>query len=326
MMTKIVRQILALVIVVNAASGIAQAETIRTGATKPIAGTMTISDLQRLYPNAKIKTVSLEEYSSTRNLYAQNGKVVEDITGQSEAHSNRQINNGCRGYNSAHPEKTPTQPQEVDPHVNLNSYSGWGGGGDNKDFLVIVAVVGVVIVAAALIYSVGYIFEMASRGFDCHALDEFGYRYTHVTDHSSKQDREAQFNSIFYTRQYDVPFGLMGLTGEVGHHSIELSIDGVNADQHYNGGYFLIGPSFSFLFGQDNFGAFQIELLAGTSTEKKIGVMSTLRFGFDFRVTPDFSAGINLGAAVIDIKEFDNYFNDRDQLNYLSGASVSYVF
>ncbi len=324
-MSQYLRSLLAVVIIFNSISGAAHAGT--TAEYTP-AGSITIADLQKLYPNAKIKTVSVEEYSATRNLYAQSGRVVEDVTAQSEPRPPRpRQSRGCRGYESAHPEETrPTPVQPVDPHLNLNSYSGWGSGGDNKDLLIIVAVIGVVIVAAALVYSLGYIIEMASKGFDCHALDELGYRYTQVSDHSPKQDREAQLNSIFYTRQYDVPFGLMGLTGELGHHSIDLNVEGVAAQQHYNGGYFLVGPSFSFLFGRDSFGAFQIELLAGTSTEKEIGVMSTLRFGFDFRLTPDFSVGINAGAAVIDIKEFDNYFNDRDQLNYLSGAAVSYIF
>lgn len=321
-MTSFLRPLLAFIMVFNSMGGIAHAET----ATTPVAGKITVADLQKLYPNAKIKTVSMEEYSATKNLYAQNGRVVENVTAQSEPRPPRPAAQKCRGYDSAHPEETPKAAVPVDPHLNLNSYSGWGSGGDSKDFLIIVAVIGVVVVAAALVYSIGYLVEMSSKGFDCHALDEIGYRYTQVSDHSSKQDREAELNSVFYTRQYDVPFGLMGLTAELGHHSIDLNVNGVSSQQHYNGGYLLLGPSFSFLFGRESFGAFQIELLAGTSTEKEIGVMSTLRFGFDFRLTPDFSVGINAGAAVIDIKEFDNYFNDRDQLNYLSGAAVSYVF
>lgn len=277
---------------------------------------MTIADVQKKYPNAQIKAVAPENFE--REVAAQEAKRDVDK---------------CGRYRTRYTETSTANPNPEqtnlngDPGINFNSYNGWGGSSSNdKDLLIIVAVVGVVVVAAVLIYAVVYLVEMAAQGIDCRGRDDFGYRFTHISDHSYLQDRSGNLNGLYYTRNYYVPFGTMGLTAEAGHHSIELDLAGVAANKNYNGGYLMIGPSFSFLFGERDFGAFQIELLGGTSTEKQIGLMSTLRFGVAFNITPSFTAGINLGAALIDLKDSDNYLNSRDQLNYLSGAAVSMRF
>lgn len=313
-MNKFICQILSIIIVANATGQLAVAAPSEN--PSQIAAGMTIADVQKKYPNAQIKTVSPENFE--REVAAQEAKRDVDK---------------CGRYRTRYTEATTANPNPEqtnlngDPGINFNSYNNWGGSSSNdKDLLIIVAVIGVVVVAAVLVYAVVYLVEMAAQGIDCRGLDDFGYRFTHISDHSYLQDRSGNLNGLYYTRNYYVPFGTMGLTAEAGHHSIELDLAGVAANKNYNGGYLMIGPSFSFLFGERDFGAFQIELLGGTSTEKQIGLMSTLRFGVAFNITPSFTAGINLGAALIDLKDSDNYLNSRDQLNYLSGAAVSMRF
>jgi hypothetical protein len=207
-------------------------------------------------------------------------------------------------------------------NFNMDFRGGTGGSG-GKDFLVVIAVIGVVVVAALLIYSGGYLYEMVSNGFECRAWNEIGVRHSSISDSSEQQTRSGFLNGVYLSKGYFVPYGILGLTAEIGHHGVDLKITGLNFDYKYNGSYLMLGPTFSFPFGFTRSHFFQLELLGGTSNLKEIGLLSTLRLGVVLNVHPRVNIGANMGAALVNIKSFGNYISDYDQLNYLYGISTT---
>lgn len=265
-------------------------------------------DLRKKYPNAKIKIVSLDEYEQLKKTYANNSEEVQNPT-------EKTFDPCVGGYD---------QPKfhsvtEANPSFSFNTYTSTS----NKDTLVIIAVVGLVVVAALIVYSVSYLHQMTKNGFKCKVGNDFGLRYSHIWDNTQNQIRAGNLSGVYYSSNYSVSFGTMGLMGELGRHELNLSVKPTNGSKTYAGAYLLVGPSFSIPFRESGGSAFQIELLAGTSSDNNIGLMSTLRFGIDFKFNSSTSFGLNLGAALIDIKDFKNYLMDSDQLNYLSGVSFA---
>lgn len=284
----------------------------------------TVEQIRKAYPHARVVAVSPDEYRAYRQLYAQNSvevKTPEET--QTRPISQRQAYDPCWQEPQTYQDSSSSNATYVQdgglPRLNFTG----GGGKADKEFLIVVAVIGVVVVAALFVYSIAYLYQVAAQGFDCKVWNEMGYRYSHITDRTDSQIRDGDMSGLYYSVGYKIPIGVMGLTGEIGYHDFSLQVLQTSATKNYNGTYFLAGPSFSFPFGSVQSHAFQVELLAGTSTEKDIGLMSTLRFGADLRITPNFSLGLNLGAALVDIKGFDNYIKDSDHLNYLSGVSAS---
>jgi hypothetical protein len=195
-----------------------------------------------------------------------------------------------------------------------------------------VAVVGVVVVASLIVYSIGYLYQTGTSKLKCLTWRDFGLRASFIDDRNQNQFRSGYMHGFYFSTGYRVPFGVMGLMGELGTHAFDLTINKSSTTtmlksplfNEYKGTYLLVGPSFSIPLTTLNEHLFQIELLAGTSNNKNIGLMSSLRFGISFRVSSQFNIGINAGAALINIKGHENYLNDSDQLNSLLGSSVSY--
>ncbi len=290
--------------------------------TKPV----TIDDVRKQFPGAQIRIVSVDEYIDYKNR-------MQPATAPSPAPlptpPQRPVDPcayaaGLSGEPAG--QAVPVEYSDSTPSWNFNYYGGGSGGGNSKEFLVVVAVIGVVVVAALVVYSVGYLVEMARSGFQCRAWKDFGLRFSYIQDSSKTQLREGKFTGLYYSLGYIVPFGVMGLTAEVGGHNLKMHVNDTSEDKTYEGAYLLVGPSFSIPFDRLGGHAFQIELLAGTSSEKGIGLISTLRFGIELKVAPTFSLGFNLGAALVNIRDFDNYLKDDDQLNFLTGVSSSYRF
>jgi len=271
---------------------------------------LTFEELQKKYPNAEIKQVPQEQLEAIKNrVYGEDCKSEFDYTGKGQPEY----------YQSA-----PVDMNTTEPNLNFNSMINYGQGGD-KDFLILVALVGVIVVASLVIYSVGYVYQSSTARLKCLTWRDFGFRISSIDDRNHKQDRTGFMKGLYFSTGYRVPVGVMGLLGEVGVHSFDLTINNVSSiSKNYSGNYLLLGPSFSIPFTSLNQNLFLIELLAGTSNNKDIGLMSTLRFGFSIRATSQLNIGLNVGAILLNIKKMENYIEDQEQLSYLFGTSLSY--
>lgn len=274
----------------------------------------TLEDLKKRYPNARFKVVSREELEVYRAALAGGGAAAavddcgDEISGVS-------------------PEGASAAASSADPE-NWRFWSNLGGGGsgDGKEFLVVVALIGVVVVAALAVYAAGYLLRAASFGLHCRSRDELGLRFSYLTDNTDTQVRHGTLSGLYYSLGYKLPIGTFGLTFEGGHFDMDLREKTANETRKFDGPYLLAGPNFNIPFGAAGSTAFVVELLAGTTTDEDIGVMSTLRLGLDFRLSPEVRWTITLGAAVVKVKTFKGVLTDLDQLNYLSGASLAWRF
>ncbi|OQW46433.1 MAG: hypothetical protein A4S09_05535 [Proteobacteria bacterium SG_bin7] len=286
---------------------------------------LSVGDIKKQFPGARVLKVSPEEFEVYKRRYAENVPVVVPV-------ANRTYN-PCsfdKGYQpgSLIEQKAQYYSEHPEPMPGLDFDTNWwnwsGSSSDGKEILVIVAVIGVVVVAALVVYSVSYIVTMAQAGFKCEVWRDLGARFSYVQDNSNTQIRSGRMNGLYYSQGFIVPFGVMGLTGEVGQHDLNMTVKATSEERQFKGAYFLAGPSFTIPFGRLGGPAFQIELLAGTSSESNIGLMSTLRLGVEFNIENRFSLGLNIGAALINVRDFDNYIRDNDQLNFLSGMATSF--
>jgi hypothetical protein len=278
---------------------------------------LTVEELQQKYPDAEIKQVPYDQLEAVKN----SGYYDECSTGL--------------GYdnNKTSTEKTSKGTADLNergPYIDFNNFINFKGGSD-KNFLILVAVVGVVVVAFLVVYSVGYLYQAGTSSLKCLTWKDFGWRSSFFDDRNKTQYRSGFMHGLYFSTGYRIPLGVMGLTGEIGQHSLDLTINKsaspslkASVSSFYKGTYIMVGPSFSLPLTTLNGHLFQIELLAGTSTNENIGLMSTLRFGLNFRIDSQLNIGINAGAALIDIKNFSSYLKDSDQLNSLLGTSVSF--
>jgi hypothetical protein len=277
---------------------------------------LTVDELQKKYPNAEIKQVPIEELESLRR-----NKAYQECDSIESKGNNRSLEKGHYQH---------TDLNDRGPFLNFNNYVNFNNHGD-KEFLILVAVVGVMVVAALIVYSAGYLYQTTSASLKCLTWIDFGFRASFISDSTSTQSRSGFMHGLYFSSGYRIPIGVMGLMGELGIHSFDLTINQSSShpkspptNSLYRGTYFLIGPSFSIPFSNLNEHLFQIDLLAGTSNNKNIGLISTLRFGLLFRMSSQFNIGLNAGAALINIKGFESYLNESDQLNTLLGTSISY--
>jgi hypothetical protein len=290
------------------ASNYQNTNEIRVVDISPLPGQqMTLADLEKRYPEAEIRPIPLGH--------------LED---EKARHSEQEIDE-CGGAQQVSAKNSNGDDRDYAPRVNANSY-GHSGGGNSKDFLILVAVVGVIIVAALVVYSIGYLLKSGSNLLKCSAWKDFGARFTYFFEDSKVQLREGRLTGIYFTSGYRVPFGIMGLTTEVGTFNLDMQIKKSLKLKQIGDPYLLVGPSFSLPFKDLNGHRFQIELLAGSSANKGIGLISTMRFGLLFRLAPSLSWGLNTGAALINVKGFDNFLEDHDQLNSIWGTSISYLW
>ena len=148
-----------------------------------------------------------------------------------------------------------------------------------------------------------------------------------MAGNTSRRARHGTLTGASYSLGYRIPTGTMGLGMEIGNFDMDLREKSSGQIESFSGPYLLVGPSFNIPFGSNSNGhAFVIDLLAGTTTDKEIGLMSTMRLGLDFNMGSGIRLGVGFGVAVINVKAFKGLITDLDQINYLSGMSVSYRF
>jgi hypothetical protein len=206
---------------------------------------------------------------------------------------------------------------------NLNLGSSGGDGG--KAILVVLAVVGAVVVAIMVVYAVGYIVKAGANGFRCAKSYEIGYRYSEFSDSNRRQVRGGTMYGAYVNVSYPSPMAKLGLTVETGVHNLKLTtFEKILSpiSNEYSGSYLMLGPRFSWELNSNS--EIQLEWIGGTSSAQEIGLMSTMRLGYQIQVSENFGLQLGIGAALINVKGYEGYLKESDNLNYLTGFSLAY--
>jgi hypothetical protein len=120
---------------------------------------LTVEQVQKLYPHAKVKKVSPEEYQELEKLYAQNSTPIKALPPQQK---NAPVD-PCAAYRPAPPKEEVFDPYQPSPAREGGNVGYTSGLIPTEAFLVIVAVFGAVVVAGMVIYAIGYVPTMASN-------------------------------------------------------------------------------------------------------------------------------------------------------------------
>lgn len=274
------------------------------------------------HSKATIKYVSLDELRKLQNKHAGHSILIAQNENPLIKKSSPDSWNPCDNV-SQPATSSPQNPEEAaNFYVNLIADTQFDNG---KEVLIFFAFVGVIVVAALVVYSAGFIWRALRSGYQCRTWTRWGLRYSHISDQTDTQVRRGSMSGVTFSLGYKVPRMTMALTGELGHFDMELRVNSTGQTKKFDGPYLLLGPSFDVPFSSRGH-SFQIELLAGTTSEKDIGLMSTIRFGLDFRASSNTRIGLSLGAALINVKTFKGILTDLDQFNFLSGASLAYSY
>jgi len=300
----------------------AKSETLTSKNLKAI----TLDELKNQYPKASFKVVSLEELKKIKRYKTKDPCEYFNFHFQAYTPNyskyiseyNHQVNLDFEGKINV----SQKARYDSDTFLNIGSHSS----GSDKDFLVYVAVIGLVVVAALVIYSATYLIKSATNDMQCRAWREFGYRHSSIADNNSNQIRSGKLNGAYYSHAYFLPIAAIGLTLEAGHFDFNLLEKNNNKVSLFTGSYLLLGPSFTFpLFGRTGH-AFQLELLAGTSSNKEVDLLSTLKFGYSFNVNKRLRLSLNTGAALVQVNLEEGIVSKYDDLNYLSGFQFSFSY
>ncbi len=285
----------------------------------------TIEDIKKTYPNAEIKTVSLNTFNKFKTKLANNNLIDETPPLKASV-----INDECAYYkvmySSSNTESKSILPLKINnPSPAFNVESTYSSGKD-KDFLIVLAVVGVIVVASLVIYTGTYLYRAFENSIECPAWTEYGFRHSSINDDNETQVRKGHLNGLYFSKGYFIPIGVMGFTLEAGQFLIDLKLNSQLQTQSFSGPYLLFGPTFTFPITHLNKIYFSIELLGGTTSEPQIGLMSTLRLSLGFNVTENIGLSLGTGAAFIKMKSLESYLGHYDDLNFLTGIKTTLRF
>ncbi|MBT4761522.1 MAG: hypothetical protein HOO06_07490 [Bdellovibrionaceae bacterium] len=284
-----------------------------------------VQQLKNRHPNAKIKYVSMNEYNQVMKSHQPKDTSTKPLKPKNKKNY---VTGSDRCFSVMNKKNNKTYPKEKNtPHNNKGP--NFGGtmnysSSSNKDALVVVAVIGVVAVAALVVYAGQFVYESINDNFKCQAWQELGFRYSNITDSTETQFRNGNFKGIFYSNTHYIPIGTMGLNVELGTFNLNLETQDNFNTNTYSGSYLMLGPSFTFPLSTNQF--FNLELLGGTASTDDIGLLSTLRAGYNVVISDTVSLNLSLGAAYIKVKGLEGYLGHADDLNYLSGFQFSFRY
>lgn len=184
-------------------------------------------------------------------------------------------------------------------------------GSSSEEFaLVMFAVVGLVLIVAWIPYVPMLIYE-GSRGKDFDHLVQLNWNPVIGNDQRDKHGFMNGLNYGFYLEESHI-----GLSLESGYYNI-----GGN-----NGAYWMAGPSVVFgeLKPETLFG--RVDLLAGTSFDPNLGLMSRAEFSGNWMTKDNFTFGVSIGGLLLNHREEDPLAGRTGQLGILLGLKAGYKF
>lgn len=321
-MAHISRLLLSLLLAVPQAKAQQSIQSV-TPIDKTAAQPMTLDELKKRYPQAQIQVVTPEQMQDLKQNISSSANATppEKPTENKPSQQIAETSSACLSRMA---------PDWSSASTTSNTDGGFYPGSlhfgksDSKEFLIFVVLIGVIVVAALIAYSLSYLAIAAYCGVDTFSSWQVGVSYLALIDRSSTQVRQGLLAGVRGSAGWSLPFGSMNLAAEVGHLDMRLDVLELKHSDHIRAPYFLIGPKF--FFGSERGSGIGLEILTGTSLHRDIGVMSTLRLGFELALTPDVLMGFNIGALLLDMKTYHGFLTSQDQWNYLYGLSLTHRF
>jgi hypothetical protein len=208
--------------------------------------------------------------------------------------------------------------------IDVNVFGGRhsGGRGSSDGAAAILVIIGAVVLVVWTVYALKYVADAATGATDpcSRRWNEWSLSATAI---NSYRPQYAHFTGMRYMTGVDHAGLNFGLSAELGHADVLLAEASALRMQ---GLYWMVGPLLRWgLSSGNNPSYLQMELLAGSTENKEMGVIATAKIGFNFGLTERLRLGLSYGAMNINLHE-QGIILDRSQFYTLWGVDMGYRF
>lgn len=319
---------------------------------RPIPGHVDVQTLQALYPHATVIQVSPEEYPELeRNLRRAGYQAQSDAQPLLLAVNEQSVATPPAPAPTPAPQPQPQGSSSVDcsarsassdndggGNVNVDiriggssggrdsggrsSGRGSGGGGSSDGAAVILVVIGAIVLVVWTIYAIKYLADMATGGTDAcsRRWSEWAVSATGI---NSYRPQYANFTGVRYLTGVDHAGLNFGLSAELGHADVLLA---EASTIHLQGLYWMVGPLLRWgLSHGRNPSYLQMELLAGSTENREMGLIAAAKLGLNFGIGDRVRLGISYGALNMNLHE-QGIILERSQSYTLWGVDMGFRF
>jgi hypothetical protein len=223
--------------------------------------------------------------------------------------------------------KEETHVYIAPPNSNFTIAS--GGHLNSDSALIVFAVVGLMVVIMWLPYFPILAYKSLKGDMNTSIINHFSFQTTPIHSKLRNGSRSGVLlsarHSFYIQKEKTDDFTLLGLSSELGHYDF---------DQYNNrlkGEYFLIGPSIilnsKLDLKSDHYQTFgKIDLMAGTSFDGNLGLVSKAEVSIMGKFYRNFTAGFGLGALYFDVNESRGLATNVNDLGLFYSGKIGYMF
>jgi hypothetical protein len=232
-------------------------------------------------------------------------------------------------------EKRQSTEENIDFSPHFNVFHSFGSD-SSGNAMIVFAVVGLVMVVAWLPYFPIFLYKSIKdkEGFDQHHLVSLNYVLSGKYGNQSEGE-EFRYGSFlsgrysYFVKEKDTdPWVTLGLGAEAGYFRFKDRNRGLNKVQQSEGAYWLIGPSMLFGDLEESVNPFfaKLDLLAGTSFDSDLGLVSRAEFSVNGKIYQGLSLGLGVGALYIKLKNNQGIVSRSNDLSLIFSSHLNYSF
>lgn len=236
-------------------------------------------------------------------------------------------------------EKEKKKPENSEQNVSFGSHFNVFhsfGNDSSGSALIVFAVVGLVMVVAWLPYFPVFLYKSIKdkENFEHQHLVSLNYVLSGKYGNESEGE-EFRYGSFlsgrysYFIKEKDTdPWVTLGIGAEAGYYRFKDRNRGQNKVQQSEGAYWLMGPSLVFGDLEESVNPFfaKLDLLAGTSFDSDLGLVSRAEFSVNGKIYQGLSLGLGVGALYIKLKNNQGIVSRSNDLSLIFSSHLNYSF
>ncbi len=316
---------------------------------------LTIDALKKRYPTAIIKEVSIDEYRViTQNLrktgrnhyYLQKHHLLAntedtraDATSDAGVDASSDAAIGTLNdtdidalndravdriqYDQDLREPLPYQPRTT-PRIGLRVNNSIWNSGDKDGAVIIYVVLAIAAVVVLVFYAGKYLYDVLKN-------KDKNYRYWFETSFMSagllSSVEEGHLIGLKLATGFIDENTHVGLAADLGYLNVKFNLAEDEETIVFKGNFFLLGPTIRWHLGKNSHSTYYfIDLLAGTTEHKEVGMMSIARTGFNFSIGSGLRYGFSFGSMFLNLKASEGLIRNDNDFNMISSLEMGYQF
>lgn len=297
---------------------------------------VTVDELRRMYPDAEFREVTLPEFdAATSNPATRTVIVVEPPAGTDAVPAftgrvgsvSEPVVAPAGSWRRGRPPRTRYDHERPDVVYGGDVYCVEAFGSfdvDSREVAVVLfVVVGVVVVAAALVYTGLFVYDALTREGDFDGwLDTGAGAWFFYGGERGGGMYGARIAGGFMGESADV-----GLMLEAGYIHGDVAIREDNTPVSVSASYGIVGPTIRWVLddGRNPF-TFDMEVLAGVTSDDNLGLISRASAGFSWGIGPSWRMGLAVGSLYMKIRETEGPLRTKSDFNMAIGVNAGRAF